>query len=186
MCREHWAVRSTARDTSQNATQSVDRALNDEGRAQLFSLATAELKEPKGSSMNRNDASRIFGATLVAVIASCAACANAQSVVSTPPVAAAHMVAVSTSPPGSRTDDAIILDVRRAIRRVPDLDDSAIRVRAHRGVVTLTGSVPESWQISRTGNAARSVRGVRGVSNRLTERKKHVAAVEQGLAPLFG
>lgn len=136
--------------------------------------------------MNRNGANRKFGATLVAVIASCATYANAQTVVSTPTVAAAHMMAVSTSPPGSRSDDAIIRDVRRALRRVPEMDDSAIHIRAHRGVVTLTGSVPESWQISRAGNAARSVRGVRGVQNRLTERKKDEAAIEQRLAPSVG
>nr|WP_275937521.1 BON domain-containing protein [Paraburkholderia susongensis] len=96
------------------------------------------------------------------------------------------MVAVSTSRPGARSDDAIIRDVRRALRRVPEMDDSGIRIRAHRGVVTLTGTVPESWQISRAGNAARSVRGVMGVSNRLTERKKDEAAIEQRLAPLAG
>jgi osmotically-inducible protein OsmY len=136
--------------------------------------------------MNRNGASRKFGAMLVTVIASCATYANAQAVVSTPGVAGARMVAVSTSSPGSRSDDAIILDVRRAIRRVPDMKDSGIHIRAHRGVVTLTGSVPESWQISRAGNAARSVRGVRGVSNRLTEKKKDVAAIEQRVALSFG
>lgn len=134
--------------------------------------------------MNRNCARRRFGATLIAVIASCTTYANAQTAANTPDVAAAQMVA--TAPPGSRTDNAIILDVRRAIRRVPDMDDSAIRVRAHRGVVTLTGSVPESWQISRAGNAARSVRGVRGVSNRLVEKKKDVATIEQRLAPSVG
>jgi osmotically-inducible protein OsmY len=136
--------------------------------------------------MNGNDASRKISATLVAVIVSCAACANAQTVNSLPTIDAAQMVAVSTSPPGRRSDDAIILDVRRAIRRVKDMDDSAIRVRAHRGVVTLTGTVPQSWQISRAANAARSVRGVTGVSNRLTVRKKHMAMIEQHLAPSVG
>jgi hyperosmotically inducible periplasmic protein len=136
--------------------------------------------------MNRYGASRTIGATLVAVVASCATYANAQTAVSTQDVATAGMVMVSTSPPGSRSDDAIIVDVRRAIRRVPDMKDSAIHIRVHRGVVTLTGSVPESWMISRAGNAARSVRGVRGVSNRLTERKKDVAGIERSLAPSAG
>lgn len=136
--------------------------------------------------MNRNDAGRKFSATLVVVIASFAACANAQTTSGAPTITSAQMVPVSTSPPGSRSDDAIILDVRRAIRRVPHMVDSAIRVRAHRGVVTLTGWVPESWQISRAGNAARSVRGVTGVSNRLTAKKNHVAAIEQGPGPSQG
>lgn len=133
--------------------------------------------------MTRNDAGRKFSATLIAVIASFAACANAQTPGGASTITSSPMVQVSTSPPGSRSDDAIILDVRRAIRRVPDMVDSAIRIRAHRGVVTLSGWVPESWQISRAGNAARSVRGVRGVSNRLTAKKHHVAAIEQPLAP---
>ena len=136
--------------------------------------------------MNRNGASRKIVPTLVAVLASCGTYAGAQTVVSTPAVTATQMIAVSTSPPGSRTDNAIILDVRRALRRVAELDDSAIHIRSHRGVVTLTGSVPESWQISRAGNAARSVRGVKGVSNRLMVRNKDVAAIEQRLAPLVG
>ncbi|MGF6574061.1 hyperosmotically inducible protein [Paraburkholderia sp. GAS333] len=136
--------------------------------------------------MTRNDAGRKFSATLIAVIASFAAGANAQTAGGASTITASPMVQVSTSPPGSRSDDAIILDVRRAIRRVPDMVDSAIHIRAHRGVVTLTGWVPESWQISRAGNAARSVRGVRGVSNRLTAKKHHVAAIEQPLAPSQG
>ena len=156
------------------------------GHVRLFALSTTELKEPKGGSMNGNSAGRKFRMTLIAVIASCATYANAQTVASTPTGAAAHRMTVSTSRPGSRSDDAIIRDVRRAIRRVQGMDDSAIRIRAHRGVVTLTGSVPESWQISRAGNAARSVHGVTGVSNRLTERKKNVAAIEQRLARSVG
>jgi len=128
----------------------------------------------------------MIGTALVALIASCASYANAGEVMSAPAGEAAPMMRVSTSPPGRRADDAIILDVRRALRRVPDLDDSGIRIRARRGVVTLTGTVPESWQISRAGNAARSVRGVTGVSNRLTERKKNVAAIAHGHASLAG
>lgn len=138
--------------------------------------------------MNRQGVSRNFSTTLVAIMASYATCVSAQTVASKPAVAAgaAQMMTVSTSPPGSRTDDAIILDVRRAIRRVPDMVDSAIHIRAHRGVVTLTGTVPETWQISRAGNAARSVRGVRGVSNRLTVRTKHVAVIDQRDVPPAG
>jgi osmotically-inducible protein OsmY len=80
-------------------------------------------------------------------------------------------VAVAASPPGNRPDSSVIRDVRRALRRVPDMDDSGIHIRARLGVVTLTGWVPESWQISRAGNAARSVLGVRAVTNRLTVRE---------------
>jgi len=120
--------------------------------------------------MDINGASRIIGAMLAAAIASCATYANAQTGVSVPADGAVNLVAVSTSPPGTRPDTAIIRDVRRALRRVPHLDDSGIQIRASLGVVTLSGWVPESWQISRAGNAARSVHGVRSVSNRLRAR----------------
>jgi osmotically-inducible protein OsmY len=52
------------------------------------------------------------------------------------------------------------------------MDDSGIHIRVSHGVVTLTGEVPESWQISRAGNAARSVLGVRSVTNRLKVREE--------------
>ncbi|WP_246024912.1 BON domain-containing protein [Paraburkholderia dinghuensis] len=110
-----------------------------------------------------------------AAIASCATYANAQTDASTPAGAAVQRVA-STSPPGTRPDTSIIRDVRRALRRVPDLDDSEIHIRARLGVVTLTGWVPESWQISRAGIAARNVLGVRAVSNRLKARDEDSAS----------
>lgn len=136
--------------------------------------------------MNIDGASRKIGAMLVAAITSCATYANAQADVSAPPAVAMQRVATSASRPGARPDTSIIRDVRRALRRVPELDDSGIHIRASRGVVTLTGSVPESWQISRAGNAARSVLGVTGVSNRLKVREKDTAAVEQRPAPSAG
>lgn len=117
--------------------------------------------------MNINRASRVSGAVLVAAIASHATFANAQNVVSAPVGVTVQRVA---APPRNRPDTSIVRDVRRALRRVPQLDDSGIHIRARFGVVTLTGWVPESWQISRAGIAARSVLGVRGVSNRLTSR----------------
>ena len=121
--------------------------------------------------MNNNGATRIIGAMLAAALASCVVCANAQTGVSAAADAAPQMLAVSTSPPGTRPDSSVIRDVRRALRRVPDMDDSGIHIQAHRGVVILTGEVPESWQISRAGNAARSVLGVRSVTNRLKVRE---------------
>lgn len=136
--------------------------------------------------MNINGASRIIGAMLAAAIASCVTYANAQTGVSAPADAAAQRMTVSTSPPGRRPDSSVIRDVRRALRRVPELDDSGIHIRAHRGVVTLTGTVPETWQISRAANAARSVHGVTGVSNRLTLRKQDAAAIEQHFAESVG
>ncbi|HTH60571.1 MAG TPA: BON domain-containing protein [Paraburkholderia sp.] len=118
--------------------------------------------------MDRNGASKRIGAMLAAVVASWASGANAQTQQRAPADASVQKVAAAGRQPGTRPDTSIIRDVRRALRRVPELDDSDIHIRASVGVVTLTGSVPESWQISRAGNAARSVHGVRSVSNRLT------------------
>ncbi|MDH6146272.1 hyperosmotically inducible protein [Paraburkholderia sp. WSM4179] len=132
--------------------------------------------------MNISNASRIIGAMLIAAIASGADYANAQPGVG----AVAQRVAASGSPPRPRPDTSIVRDVRRALRRVPDMDDSEIHIRASHGIVTLTGSVPESWQISRAGNAARSVLGVKSVTNRLTERKSDAASIEQRLAASAG
>ena len=129
--------------------------------------------------MNRNGANGTIGPMLFVAIASCAACAssaNAQTGVNE--LAGVAVQRVSASTPGSRPDTSVVRDVRRALRRVPDLDDSGIHIRVSRGVVTLTGSVPETWQISRAGNAARSVLGVTAVTNRLKAQKEDAAASE--------
>nr|WP_081716209.1 BON domain-containing protein [Paraburkholderia mimosarum] len=81
--------------------------------------------------------------------------------------ATAQRVAYSTSRLQNRPDSAVTRDVRSALWRTPNLDASGIRVRARLGTVTLTGWVPERRQISLAGHAARSVRGVRSVSNQL-------------------
>ncbi|QQC66011.1 BON domain-containing protein [Paraburkholderia ginsengisoli] len=117
--------------------------------------------------MNKKAAGRMSGAMFVVAIASCATYANAQTGLSTPADFGGQMLAVSTSSPGTRPDTSVVRDVRRALGRVPEMDDSEIHIRVSHGVVTLTGRVPETWQISRAGNAARSVLGVRSVRNRL-------------------
>jgi hypothetical protein len=129
--------------------------------------------------MNMSNGSRITAAMLVAAIASCATYANAQPGLSATADAVVQKVAASGSPPRPKPDTSIVRDVRRALKRVPDMDDSEIHIRSSLGVVTLTGTVPESWQISRAGNAARSVLGVKSVTNRLTVRKSDAAAIEQ-------
>lgn len=132
--------------------------------------------------MNRNGANGTigtFGAMLFVAIASCAAgagSANAQTGVNEPPGAA--VLRVSTSTPGRRPDTSVVRDVRRALKRVPDLDDSDIHIRVSHGVVTLTGTVPETWQVSRAANAARPVLGVTAVRNRLKARKEGPAGNE--------
>ncbi|NVI04494.1 BON domain-containing protein [Paraburkholderia youngii] len=136
--------------------------------------------------MNKSNASRIIGATLVAAIASGSAYANGQPGLSATTDVIAQKVAASGSPPRPKPDTSIVRDVRRALGRVPDMDDSKIHIRASHGVVTLTGTVPESWQISRAANAARSVLGVKSVRNRLTVRESDEAAIEQRPAASAG
>ncbi|OLL28920.1 transporter [Burkholderia sp. SRS-W-2-2016] len=119
-------------------------------------------------------AGRLGVAIWIAALASGASVAHAQSAAN-PQGTALLRVAGPTSPPGTRADTSVVRDVRRALQRVPDMDDSTIHIRVQRGVVTLTGTVPETWQISRAANAARGVRGVKSVSNRLTLRKQHAA-----------
>ncbi|MGF6659670.1 hyperosmotically inducible protein [Paraburkholderia atlantica] len=136
--------------------------------------------------MNANNASRIIGATLVAAIASASAYASAQPALCATADVVAQKVAASGSPPRPKPDTSIVRDVRRALRRVPDMDDSKIHIRSSQGVVTLTGTVPESWQISRAANAARSVLGVKSVRNRLTVRESDEATIEQRPAASAG
>ncbi|WP_321922101.1 BON domain-containing protein [Paraburkholderia guartelaensis] len=124
--------------------------------------------------MNRNGANGTIGAMVFVAIASCAAHANAQAGVNEPVSVAVQRVSAST--PGSRPDTSVVRDVRRAIRRVPDLDDSDIHIRVSHGVVTLSGTVPETWQVSRAANAARPVLGVKAVTNRLKAKEDAAAS----------
>lgn len=117
--------------------------------------------------------SRPVGAMLAAAVASCALHANAQTAANAPanaPVPPAQTAANSMSRLQNRPDGALVRDVQAALRRAPALNSSGIRVRARVGIVTLTGWVPVREQIPRAGNAARSVRGVRSVSNQLIVR----------------
>lgn len=122
--------------------------------------------------MKSKGASRILGAIFAVAIASCATYANAQtggmpndSSMQTQPAPAA------SNRNTNRSDSAIVRDVRRAFTRTTNLNSANIRVDARHGTVTLSGTVPQQSQIARAGNAARSVRGVRSVQNRLTVRR---------------
>jgi hyperosmotically inducible protein len=96
--------------------------------------------------------------------------ANAQTAAATPANTVAQTAANPTSRLQNRPDSALVRDVRAALRRAPALDPSGIQVRARLGVVTLSGWVRDRMQITRAGHAARSVSGVRSVSNHLIVR----------------
>ena len=122
-------------------------------------------------SVNISGASIKIGAIFATVIMSSGwNHANAQTGLNTRAGATVQRVAYSTSRLQNRPDSAVTRDVRSALWRTPNLDASGVRVRARLGVVTLTGWVPERRQIALASNAARSVRGVRSVSNQLTLR----------------
>ncbi|WP_233807728.1 BON domain-containing protein [Paraburkholderia sp. HP33-1] len=123
--------------------------------------------------MKTNGASRIIRALFAVAVASCATYANAQtggmpndaSMPSQPTPAASNRNS-------NRSDSAIVRDVRRAFTRTTSLNSANIHVTSRHAIVTLTGTVPQQSQIARAGNAARSVRGVRSVQNRLTVRRR--------------
>ena len=118
--------------------------------------------------MSVNAANCKIGVILAMVVMSSGSIhANAQTSMNTWAGATAQRVAYSTSRLLNRPDSAVTRDVRSALWRTPNLDASGIRVRTRLGMVTLTGWVPESRQIALAGHAARSVRGVRSVSNQL-------------------
>jgi hyperosmotically inducible protein len=127
-------------------------------------------KPGKGGTVKTNGARRMIGAMAAVAIAICATYADAQTAGGMQNDAATQspQVTASSSSSRARSDSQLVRDVRRAFTRTTGLNSSAIHVQARHGVVTLTGRVPQRSQIQRAGNAARSVRGVRSVSNRLT------------------
>ena len=80
----------------------------------------------------------------------------------------------TTAPTTSRTktvkkaDRKLGLDVRKALSKTQGFDVSNVYVRARGGAVTLTGTVPDAAQIPQAEDAAKSVAGVKSVSNKLT------------------
>jgi len=112
---------------------------------------------------------RIIGA--IAAVATCAICASyadAQTSGGMATGASTQSQPITTSASRRRPDSELVRDVRRALSRASGLNASGIHVQARSGAVALTGRVPQRAQVQRAGNVARSVRGVRSVSNRLT------------------
>jgi hypothetical protein len=120
--------------------------------------------------MKANNTNKWIGAMFAAVIASCATFANAQTDASAPGAASAAAQAPGASSQRGPSDSTLVRNVRRAFTRTTGLNASNIHVQAHDGVISLTGSVPQELQIERAGSAAKSVSGVRDVSNKLTVR----------------
>lgn len=66
------------------------------------------------------------------------------------------------------TDKQLARDVRKALSKAPNFNVSNVFVKAHGGVVTLSGSVPDGPQIQQAADVAMGVPGVTSVSNHLT------------------
>lgn len=123
--------------------------------------------------MRKDSASIIIRAIAAAVIAiGTATCANAQTSGGMPNNASAQNQSIAASTSRNRPDSELARDVRRALSRTPNLHSTSIHVQARRGIVTLTGWVPQRAQVQRAGSVARSVRGVRQVNNRLNVRTR--------------
>jgi hyperosmotically inducible protein len=101
-----------------------------------------------------------------------ATCANAQTSGGMPNDASAQSQSIAASPARNRPDSELARDVRRALARTPNLHSTSIHVQARRGIVTLTGWVPQRAQVQRASSVARSVRGVRQVINHLNVRTR--------------
>jgi hyperosmotically inducible periplasmic protein len=112
----------------------------------------------------------IIGAVLAVAIANVATCAIAQTSASPPVDTSTQTGSVTASTQRGRSDPLLVRDVRRALVAAPGVNSMNIHVQVRGGIVTLTGWVPQHSQIARAGSAARSVRGVRAVTNRLTVR----------------
>ncbi|MBB5398243.1 MULTISPECIES: BON domain-containing protein [Paraburkholderia] len=123
--------------------------------------------------MSKVSVNSIMGAIAAAAIAiGTATCANAQTGGGMPNDASAQSQSIAASPARNRPDSELARDVRRALARTPNLHATAIHVQARRGIVTLTGWVPQRAQVQRAGSVARSVRGVRQVINHLNVRTR--------------
>jgi hyperosmotically inducible protein len=109
----------------------------------------------------------ILKALGVAVAVAVASSAYAQS--SDTMAASGAMAAPSTNAKAvKKADRKLGLAVRKALAKAQGFDVSNVYVRARGGAVTLTGTVPDASQISQAEDVAKSVPGVKSVSNKIT------------------
>lgn len=135
-----------------------------------FFSYTCKHRATPGAGMRCSGRRQLIGALEAVAIVSGLTYAGAQTSTGPPVDASAQTGAVAASTQRGRSDTMLASDVRRALVRAPGLNSMNIHVRVRGGIATLTGSVPQHSQIARAGHAARSVRGVRAVTNRLTLR----------------
>jgi osmotically-inducible protein OsmY len=76
--------------------------------------------------------------------------------------------AAPTAKSTKATNKALAKEVRKALTKTKGLVSSNINIRAHDGVVTLAGTVPDNSQIDKATEAAKGVAGVTSVKNAIT------------------
>ena len=69
------------------------------------------------------------------------------------------------------SDAAVTAKVKAALVRAEDIDSMDIEVETYEGHVQLSGFVDSEWQISKAEEIARSVSGVKRVTNSLTHKR---------------
>ncbi|QBR01141.1 BON domain-containing protein [Paraburkholderia pallida] len=97
-----------------------------------------------------------------------AAASAADETRDTAPGAAANSAAASNAKAIKAADRALQKAVVRALSKTRGLRVSTIGVRAHNGVVTLEGMVPDQSQVELAAKVAEGVPGVTQVKNALT------------------
>jgi hyperosmotically inducible periplasmic protein len=102
-------------------------------------------------------------------LALCVATASSAYAQSSDAMASGSMAApAASSKTVKKADRKLGLDVRKALAKAQGFDVSNVFVRARGGAVTITGTVPDSAQIAQAEDVAKSVAGVKSVSNKLT------------------
>jgi hyperosmotically inducible periplasmic protein len=113
-----------------------------------------------GAKMKMNHAKIALAGMLVALAAAGAHAQNND--------AAQTAASASSAKAGKEADRALQKAVLRALSQTRGVRVSTITVRAHDGVVTLEGNVPDESQVELATKAAQSVPGVTQVKNALT------------------
>ncbi|TKC91148.1 BON domain-containing protein [Trinickia terrae] len=98
------------------------------------------------------------------VVLACSAYAQASDTAAAPAATASAPSAKAVK----KANRTLGYTVRKALAKTQGLDVSNISVRARGGAVTLTGTVPDQGQIDAAGEAAKGVKGVTSVANKLS------------------
>ncbi|AJY12875.1 BON domain-containing protein [Burkholderia dolosa] len=105
-------------------------------------------------------------------VAAVAACLSGSVYAQSSEPAAAEAPAASTPKAAAKSakkaNRKLGYAVRKAITKAGGIDVSNLVVRSKGGAITLEGTVPDQAQIDKAEEAAKSVKGVTSVSNKLT------------------